>query len=97
MFGKIRSFLLALSMATLLAGCAAAVYVPDPPPARKTEARPAKPGPRYTWMEGHWKWNGHRYVWVSGKWMKAKAGKNWVPGHWKNTPRGHVWVAGHWK
>ena len=97
MNSRIRSIVLAISIAGLLSGCTTVAYVPKAPPAPKTEVRPAKPGPSHTWVNGHWKWNGHRYVWVSGHWSKSRGGKQWVSGHWTKTPRGHVWVAGHWK
>ncbi len=58
-----------------------------------------KPGPKYSWIDGHWKWDRKlkKYVWVKGQWVKQKHGKMWVPGHWENTPKGYKYVPGHWK
>jgi len=78
------------------AGCARTVYVSTDPPAPKVESKPAAPGPKAVWIDGHWKWNGKRYVWIDGHWERKPKG-TWVAGHWKKTPRGHVWVNGHWK
>ena len=97
MNSRIRSLVLAFSIAGFLGGCSTVAYVPQAPPAPKTEVRPAKPGPGHVWVNGHWNWNGHRYVWVSGHWSKNRGGKQWVAGHWTKTPRGHVWASGHWK
>ncbi|MGD2245379.1 MAG: YXWGXW repeat-containing protein [Candidatus Aminicenantes bacterium] len=78
------------------AGCVVAHPTTAPPPAKK-EIRPAKPGPMYVWISGHWKWKGSQYVWVSGRWVRAPRGKVWVRGHWVKR-RGHwVWIAGHWR
>jgi len=93
----VKTLLITLALAGLGAGCSTASYVPDPPPALRSEVRPPQPGPNFVWVDGHWKWNGHRYAWVDGHWVKGKSGKQWVDGHWKKTPKGHVWVAGHWR
>jgi hypothetical protein len=77
-------------------GCSGTAYVSTAPPPLKVEAKPAPPGPKAVWIDGHWQWNGNRYVWAGGHWERNPKG-TWVAGHWKKTPRGHVWVAGHWK
>jgi len=94
---RFRGLLFALALALLGSGCTTVAYVPDAPPAAKSEVRPQKPSPKHVWVDGHWKWNGHRYVWVAGHWVKGRAGKTWTKGHWKRTPKGHVWVGGHWR
>ena len=90
-----------LVIISLLPACGAGrtrvCYVPVDPPAAKSEVRTTKPGPKYTWVAGHWNWNGNRYVWKDGHWTKTKKNSSWVAGHWKKTPRGHVWVGGHWR
>ncbi len=94
---RMKTLILAFALAALSAGCTTVTYVPSDPPPARNEVRPSKPGPKYVWVDGHWKWNGHRYVWVKGHWVKGQQGKTWVSGHWKTTPRGHVWVSGHWR
>ena len=92
----VKIFVLASLVAAMSAGCTTVAYVPAHPPTAKAEVRSAKPGAKYTWAAGHWKWNGHGYVWVDGHWMKNKKGKTWAPGQWKKAPSGTVWVAGYW-
>ncbi|MFQ5608036.1 MAG: YXWGXW repeat-containing protein [Candidatus Zixiibacteriota bacterium] len=91
----------AISLGCLIAlsGCAVrTVYVTTPPPARKSEVRPAKPFASAVWIRGHWTWRGGRHVWISGHWAKARSGQVWVPGHWvKKGKRGWVWKKGHWR
>ncbi len=87
--------LAAAVLCLFLAGCAATVYAPGPPPPAKAEVTPAAPGPNALWVTGNWYWNGNEYVWKSGHWVKNPQGR-WVAGHWKKTARGHTWVAGHW-
>ncbi len=94
---RMKTLILAFALAAMSAGCTTVTYVPKDPPAAKNEVRPTKPGPKYVWVDGHWKWNGHNHVWVKGHWVKGKTGKTWIKGHWKRTSRGHVWVSGHWK
>ena len=84
-------------LAALSGGCTSVCYVPVDPPAARSEVRSDRPGSKYTWSAGHWKWNGKRYVWVDGHWIKNKKNSSWIAGHWKKTPRGHVWVDGHWR
>jgi hypothetical protein len=94
---RIVSIVSTVLIASVLSlGCAGTAYVRTAPPAPKVETRPAKPGPKAVWIDGHWKWNGKRYVWQAGHWERKPKGA-WVAGHWKKTPRGHVWVKGHWK
>ncbi len=78
---------------------AAVIYVkPAPPKHRPHHAKPPRPGPRYVWIDGRWKWDGHRYVWVQGRWAKPpKHRRHWVSGQWKKTRHGWHWVPGHWR
>ncbi len=77
MWAFLRRNFLRLTLAALfcgllvpvLGGCASAP--PPPPPPRRVEVKPAKPGPNFVWVEGHWKWKGRR------------RGHVWVPGHWR--------------
>jgi hypothetical protein len=88
-----------LSVAILVAfvfGCAGVVYIPEPPPAPRAEIKPAPPGPKAVWIDGHWKWAGNKYIWKQGHWEKHPKGK-WVTGHYAKRGHGHVWVPGHWK
>jgi hypothetical protein len=85
-----------LTALVLSVGCAGTIVVRDAPPPPKVEVKPARPGPKAVWIDGHWAWKGGKYTWVSGHWFKKPKG-TWVAGHWKKTPRGHVWVKGHWK
>ena len=93
----VKILVLASLVAAMSAGCTAVVRVPAAPPVAKVEVRSAKPGAKYTWVAGHWKWNGHGYVWADGHWTKTKKNSSWKAGHWKKTPQGHVWVSGYWR
>ena len=74
-------------------------YVQVKPPVRKIEVKSVKPGHKYVWVEGHWKWSKTKkiYIWKEGYWIKGKRNKVWVSGHWKKTPRGWLWIQGYWK
>jgi len=94
---RINLWLSAAFAALLLSvGCGCGGYATIEPPPLQVEVKPAPPGPKAVWIDGHWKWHGGRYVWVDGHWDKNPKGA-WVPGHWAKKPRGHVWVPGHWK
>ncbi len=93
----VKIFVLASLVAAMSAGCTTVTHVSVDPPTAKTEGRSPKPGAKYTWAAGHWKWNGHGYVWVDGHWMKNKKGHTWAPGHYKKAPHGNAWVAGYWR
>jgi len=85
-----------LLLVAFLAGCAATVYAPGPPPPPKAEIKPHAPGPKAVWVSGHWNWTSHNWVWIPGSWVK-KAKGHWVPGYWKRGLRGYGWVRGHWR
>src|SRR5580704_7791906 len=58
------------------------VVVQEAPPPPREEIVTLRPGPRYVWCPGHWRYNGRYY---------------WMQGHWELPPRGYGrWVAPHW-
>jgi hypothetical protein len=60
------------------------VVVREAPPPPREEYIPLRPGPRYVWCHGHWRYNGNAYY--------------WAPGHWELPPEGHVeWIAPRWE
>ncbi len=85
------------------AGCVVreqVVRTPPPPPPVRVEVLPARPGPTYVWVPGHWAWRGPErgYVWVAGRYAVPESpGYVWVPGHWQPRRDGYVWVEGHWR
>jgi hypothetical protein len=92
----IRTFCVAAVIFAASLGCTKTAYITEDPPTPQEEVKPQAPGPKYSWVDGHWKWTGNRYVWVSGHWEKQKGNKTWVAGHWDKTPRGWRWVPGHY-
>ena len=72
------------------------------PAVPKNVKRPRKPGPKFIWSNGYFRWNPkkERYVWAVGKWVKRVKGKKWVKGKYKvvkkNGYKIKVWVGGHW-
>jgi YXWGXW repeat-containing protein len=96
--GVFSAVLLSALLAAVPASAAARVYVRVAPPARVVEVRPAAPGPRYIWVEGFHRWDGHAYAWVPGRWALPPKGRAaWVPGHWAHGSRGWFFVEGHWR
>lgn len=90
-------------VAATLTACASAppdnvVYVPNGPPALRTEVAVVSPGPGYAWVPGYWNWGGSDYVWVAGTWQNPPQPKAaWVAPTWKHTSRGWYVVNGHWR
>lgn len=75
------------------------VVVHVKPVAPKTVVvKPRRPGKKYVWIEGHWKWNAkhQKYVWIDGRWVKPPQNKVWKAGYWKKVPNGWVWISGTW-
>jgi hypothetical protein len=93
----VQNLILTALLASATSGCTRTVYITEDPPPPQQEVQPKAPGPKYNWVDGHWKWNGNRYVWVSGHWEKQRGNKTWVAGHWDKTARGWRWVPGHWR
>lgn len=80
------------------ASAAARVYVRVGPPAAVVEVRPVAPGPRYVWINGYHRWDGHAYGWVPGRWeLPPRARAGWVPGRWVHSSHGWYFVDGHWR
>jgi hypothetical protein len=68
-------------------------------PAAIHEDRGPQPGYGWSWVPGHWKWEGHDWFWVHGKWIQQEVQPmppiiveqiTVAP-----SPR-HFWVPGHW-
>ena len=78
-----------------------AVVAPDPPPPPRPEARSIKPGVRFAWKPGRWRYvqEKKRYAWAPGKWIRIRQPyhHHWVPGKWHQTSDGYVWIEGHWR
>ncbi len=71
--------------------------VKEAPPKETEEVITTAPGPNYSWIKGHWRWDG-RWVWVPGHWAgRPHPNATWVSGHWVNRPHGWVWIRGHWE
>jgi hypothetical protein len=89
----------ALGLALIVGAANAEVYVRVGPPAPVREVVPARPGPRYVWVSGFYRWDGRRYLWAPGYWVlpPRPVYSAWVPGHWRGTHHGWVWVEGHWR
>jgi hypothetical protein len=57
-----------------------------------------RPGPRYVWTLGYYRYDGRRYVWVPGRYvLPPRPHARWVPGHWAHRRGGYVWIEGHWR
>jgi hypothetical protein len=68
------------------------------PPAAAHEFVPARPGPRYVWTGGYYRWYHHRYAWVPGRYVvPPRAYAVWVPGYWAPRHGGYVWIQGYWR
>jgi hypothetical protein len=83
----------------LVAGSAGAqVVVRIGPPHRPHEVVPVRPGPRYVWTQGYYRYDGRRYVWVPGRYvLPPRPHARWAPGHWAHRHGGYVWIEGHWR
>jgi len=72
----------------------AVVVVKPPPPPRAAVRPPARPGPKYVWVKGHYVHGPGGYRWVAGAWkVPPRPGRVWVPGHHRNGR----WIPGHWR
>jgi len=67
------------------------------PPPERVESQPPPPGPRYTWVRGHWYFNGHQYLWIGGHWDAIRPGYQFVPGHWEHRGPRWLWIDGYWR
>jgi hypothetical protein len=84
-------------------GCGAApprsrpLYVLEAPPPDPVELEGSAPSAAYTWVKGHYSWNGVEYVWIPGAWAPRPSTRaTWIAGRWEHTRRGWIWVDGHW-
>jgi hypothetical protein len=74
------------------------VRVAAAPPPLRVEVQPASPGAGYTWIAGHWHWNGSQHVWIGGHWAVAPAGGYvWEPARWVAENGQWAFYAGHWR
>src|SRR5262245_49709111 len=83
---------------------AAAIFVRTPPPRRvSTRAVGRRPGPRYVWTGGYYRWTGSPrarggFAWVPGRWRRSpRAGAVWVGPQWRRGRGGYTFVAGRWR
>lgn len=90
-------------------GCVAeervVVHHARPAPVRVHHAPPAAPPEvevvpaaraNYTWVNGHYDWNGSDWVWIRGRWEGSRAGARWVPAHYETRGGEYFYVPGHW-
>jgi hypothetical protein len=74
------------------------VYVDRAPPPRRVEVVPARPGPEFVWIEGHWAWANNDYAWHQGRWERPpRRHAHWVRGRWRKHGHEWYWEPGHWK
>ncbi|MCH9624938.1 MAG: hypothetical protein S4CHLAM123_01000 [Chlamydiales bacterium] len=71
-------------------------YIPLPPPNQLNENPSSRPGKKYFWMSGYWKYEKSKYVWYSGKWEKADADWIYSPARYIWRPNGYVFVPAFW-
>ncbi|KQW93281.1 hypothetical protein ASC94_11540 [Massilia sp. Root418] len=93
-----------LIAAALAASLGAGVAVPSfadvvvvrtaPPPPRHEAVPEARRG--YTWVAGHWDWNGRRNVWIKGKWVRDRNGYVYRPTVWEERDGRWVVERGGW-
>jgi hypothetical protein len=87
----------ALALAAGVAN-AAEIFVRFGPPPPPREVIAVRPGPRYVWVPGYYRYTGRHYGWVKGYWAKPpRPHARWVPGYWTPRRGGHVWVGGYWR
>jgi hypothetical protein len=70
------------------------ISIGAPPPPRVLAARPAAPGPEYSWVDGYWYPVGGHYRWHEGYWTRPPyAGAHWVVPRHDNGK----WFEGYWE
>jgi hypothetical protein len=73
------------------------VQVTMAPPADRVEVIPVRPAPAYSWIHGHWSWDGAGYRWVGGHWGFVPRGYHeWVHGHWYRSGNYYFYTNGYW-
>ena len=76
---------------------AGVIVVREAPPPPRVEIIPPRPGPRFVWYPGHWRYNG-RYYWVPGRWERPPhANVIWIAPHWELRGGGYVFIEGVWR
>jgi hypothetical protein len=74
------------------------VRVYAPYPAIRHERVLVRPGPRYTWVPGYWRWEGRRYAWVGGTWVvPPHPGAIWVGPRVVYRHRTPYYYGGYWR
>ena len=82
----------------VLADAAEVIVRVAPPPPMNSAVIGVRPGPRYVWTSGYYRWSGRAYVWVPGRWMiPPRSGVVWVAPHWSRRGGGYVYVPGYWR
>jgi len=82
----------------LAVGTAGAQVARYRPPVAVHEVVPVRPGARYVWTGGYYRWHQRRYVWVPGRYViPPRPYAVWVPGYWAPRHSGYVWIQGYWR
>ena len=93
LIGSALGLLLGVGAATC-----AEVIVDVRPPALRHEVRPVRPGARYVWVPGYYRWDGHAHVWEAGRWeVPPRPGVRWVAHRWERRHGRWVFVEGGWR
>jgi WXXGXW repeat (2 copies) len=66
-----------------------------PPPPRREAVPPPRRG--YTWVPGHWDWNGRRHTWVAGTWIRARPGYAYAQPRWIERDGRWEMRRGYWR
>ena len=90
-----KSLLGAAIAASLLGATAsyAQVYVQVAPPAPRYEVAPA-PRAGFTWIPGHYEWQGNQYTWMEGHWVRERQGYAYVEPRWVQRANGQWYMVG---
>ena len=59
----------------------------------------ASPGEGWSWVKGHWEWDGTRYTWRKGMYTETKKGSEWIDGEWERNQKSGWWKYndGYWR
>lgn len=99
----LKKLLMSTALGMLLGAgvmCAEEVVVRVRPPALRHEVRPVRPGPRYVWIGGYYRWDAgaRAHVWEAGRWeLPPRPGVRWVAHRWERRGNGWVFVEGGWR
>ncbi|MBN9614890.1 MAG: YXWGXW repeat-containing protein [Acidobacteriales bacterium] len=94
-----KLFITLAGAAALISSTAWSQVVVRVGPPRVIVERPVpRPGPRYVWLPGYYRWGGVRYVWVPGKYeIPPRPGVVWVAPRWVQRNGSWVFVEGFWR